>query len=81
VYVDGVLKGTVNLCSSTVKERQVVFRWGWPLPVSSHTIKVVLTGAGSGGAKTLALDGLVALGGNQGRASGAVAPDALAQGW
>ena len=43
VYLDGVAQKTVNLYSSTVHARQIVWKQGWSFQ-SGHTIKVVVTG-------------------------------------
>ena len=43
VYLDGVLKTTIDLQSSTVKPRQIVYRYHWSSS-AAHTIKVVAEG-------------------------------------
>jgi GH25 family lysozyme M1 (1,4-beta-N-acetylmuramidase) len=58
VYVDGVLKATVNLYSSTYANRQVVFVTSWTTS-GSHTIKVVCLG--TSGHPRIDLDGFIRL--------------------
>jgi trimeric autotransporter adhesin len=43
VYLDGVQQKTVNLYSSTVHPRRVVWKQGWSIQ-SAHTIKIIVTG-------------------------------------
>ncbi len=40
VYVDGVLKKTINTQASTKKDRLIVYKYGWPAD-GSHTLKIV----------------------------------------
>jgi hypothetical protein len=43
IYVDGVLKKTVSLYSTTVRTRQLVFAYAWPA-YGSHKLKLVVVG-------------------------------------
>ena len=54
VYIDGVLKATVNLLSSTYQAQRIVFAYNWSTN-GTHTIKVVCVG--TAGHSKVDLDG------------------------
>jgi hypothetical protein len=43
VYVDGILRSTIDLGAAAGSDRQIVFRWHWAT-AGSHVIRVVVEG-------------------------------------
>ncbi|HLA65521.1 MAG TPA: hypothetical protein VK600_02955, partial [Candidatus Saccharimonadales bacterium] len=58
VYIDGVLKTTINLNSATISSRRVAYVFNWGLN-GSHAIKVVVVG--TAGHPRVDVDGFVKL--------------------
>jgi hypothetical protein len=58
VYIDGVLRKTINTNASTVKRRQVLIRYGWGSP-GTHTIRIV--NQATSGHPAIDVDGFVVL--------------------
>jgi hypothetical protein len=59
VYVDGVLKATIDTYASTTQPRQALYTGGVFSKISSHTIKIVTVG--TAGRSRVDLDGLTLL--------------------
>lgn len=59
VYVDGVLKATIDTYASTTKPRQALYTGGVFSKISSHTIKIVTVG--TAGRSRVDIDGLTLL--------------------
>jgi hypothetical protein len=61
VYVDGISNSSLNLYAPGTNERALAFEWGSGPSAKMHTVKVVLTGTGTGGGQTVAFDGFTEL--------------------
>jgi hypothetical protein len=58
IYVDGVLKTTVNLQQTNTQNRQLVYKVGWSTP-GTHTVKIIVVG--TAGHPRVDLDGLAVI--------------------
>jgi hypothetical protein len=43
VYVDGVLKATINMYAATTQIRQLLFTYSWSA-IGTHKLKIVVSG-------------------------------------